>query len=762
MQRLNNCLIAIFVVFIFGVPALAALPQTINYQGYLKSSDGTPVNSAVDVTFALYAAESGGAALWSETRGVTPENGVYSVQLGSAAPFPANLFTNDNLFLGVKVANETEMTPRRQFTPVPYAIRAVSADTAGGVAPGSVTDSAITGPISDGKLSANVALLGNAQTVTGVKTFTPSGSSAPFVVAAGKSGMVANLNTEMVGGQKLADLDNRYVNPAQPRPTTAQVATLRWDQVGNGVSGTYAAGSNPAGILFDGNNLWVASYTGANNLTKINPASGAVLANYAVAGSHVGIAFDGTSIWVANRSGSSVSKVNPSNGAILGTYTVGANPWGIAFDGTSIWVANNGSLSVSKINPSSGAILGTYNVGNNPRYIAYDGTNIWVTNNGSNSVTKLNTSGAALGTYTVGTGPEGIAFDGTSIWVANWGSSNVTKLNPATGTVLGAYPVGTGPAGIAFDGTHIWVGNYSGNSLSKLNPGTGAVLGTFATGTNPWGIAFDGANIWSANWGSSNLTKLANVGVQIGSQSVGTAQLATAAVSTTQLADMAVATAKLADAAVTGSKLADGSVASVKLADGSVTSAKLAGGAVTSAKIYLDENVSLNHNDLKLLYGDTNHGLGWYGAGKLFSGANVDGPALYGYSGGALGTTNGGQKIALSWNSSGNVSVPAKLSAGPGQTGTPIAYGVFASDGTRNNGSANMSCTWVSGNSWYECVISGEEYHFLTHITNVTPVGAYSLVVPATSSVAGHLLVILFNNSGNKVQSGFAVTVYRP
>src|SRR5262249_38746630 len=56
--------------------------------------------------------------------------------------------------------------------------------------------------------------------------------------------------------------------------------------------------------------------------------------------------------------------------------------------------------------------------------------------------------------------------------------------------------------------------------------------------------------------------------------------------------------------------------------------------------------------------GDYNHGVGWYGANKLFKGVNVDGPVLYGYSGGALGsvqTTN--QNIALNWKPNGFVGI---------------------------------------------------------------------------------------------------------
>lgn len=55
---------------------------------------------------------------------------------------------------------------------------------------------------------------------------------------------------------------------------------------------------------------------------------------------------------------------------------------------------------------------------------------------------------------------------------------------------------------------------------------------------------------------------------------------------------------------------------------------------------------------------DNNHGLGWFGPGKPFSGVQLDGPVLFGYSGGALGTEHQGtETIALAWNQFGNVGI---------------------------------------------------------------------------------------------------------
>ena len=73
-------------------------------------------------------------------------------------------------------------------------------------------------------------------------------------------------------------------------------------------------------------------------------------------------------------------------------------------------------------------------------------------------------------------------------------------------------------------------------------------------------------------------------------------------------------------------------------------------------------------NQILLKNTDTNHGLGYYdGSGSTtvsgFAGKTIDGPVLYGWSGGALGTINGGvssQLIALQWNNSGQVFIGAR------------------------------------------------------------------------------------------------------
>lgn len=76
----------------------------------------------------------------------------------------------------------------------------------------------------------------------------------------------------------------------------------------------------------------------------------------------------------------------------------------------------------------------------------------------------------------------------------------------------------------------------------------------------------------------------------------------------------------------------------------------------------------------------SNHGLGWYGTGRLFGGVAIDGPVLYGNAGGALGSnTNGTYNTALRWNAAGQLGVGTATLAGAAASSKLVLQG---NDGT--------------------------------------------------------------------------------
>src|SRR3989344_8021630 len=119
-------------------PALAAVPQTLNYQGKLTDASNVAVaDGNYIMTFRLYTSATAATttALWEEIRTATGDravvtSGLFSVLLGSSTPFTSVNF-NQTLYLGVEVCGTTslagcdgEMTPRKALASVPSAFLA--------------------------------------------------------------------------------------------------------------------------------------------------------------------------------------------------------------------------------------------------------------------------------------------------------------------------------------------------------------------------------------------------------------------------------------------------------------------------------------------------------------------------------------------------------------------------------------------------------------------------------------------------------------
>lgn len=104
--------------------AFAGAPQTISYQGYLKDGAGKPVSVSIPMVFSLYSSGSAQAPVWTEPQTVAVNNGIYSVTLGTAAPFDPSKFSTQ-LYLGIKVGDDiAELQPRQTLSSAPYALQA--------------------------------------------------------------------------------------------------------------------------------------------------------------------------------------------------------------------------------------------------------------------------------------------------------------------------------------------------------------------------------------------------------------------------------------------------------------------------------------------------------------------------------------------------------------------------------------------------------------------------------------------------------------
>ncbi len=210
------------------VSAQGTVPERLSFQGYMEDGSGTPLGQAApanfEVTFRIFPTATGNTSLWTEKQTVTFDKGNYSVLLGQGTEVPPELYptlstvvmnaNGNELYVETTVnisGTPAKILPRLRLLPTPYAFlasKALTADRAlnvngSAIAVGSIPDNrlsanitsgaiadsrlspAITGPVLDSRLSANVALRNAANTFAANQTINGSvGIGTP--AAAGK------------------------------------------------------------------------------------------------------------------------------------------------------------------------------------------------------------------------------------------------------------------------------------------------------------------------------------------------------------------------------------------------------------------------------------------------------------------------------------------------------------------------------------------------------------------------------------------------
>jgi hypothetical protein len=119
-----------------AVSANTVVPSMVNFSGVLTDANGKAMPGAVGAIFSLYKESQGGSPLWMETQNVqTDKAGHYTVALGSTRSqgLPADTFASGEArWLGVQVQGQAEQ-PRVLLMSVPYALKALDAETIGGM-----------------------------------------------------------------------------------------------------------------------------------------------------------------------------------------------------------------------------------------------------------------------------------------------------------------------------------------------------------------------------------------------------------------------------------------------------------------------------------------------------------------------------------------------------------------------------------------------------------------------------------------------------
>jgi hypothetical protein len=193
---MNRILVSLLILFTASV-LYAQIPRTISYQGVLTDNSDNPKPDGEYVfTFSLYD-ETGGEAIWFESKTLNITKGLFSTSLGDQTPFGTSVNFDKQYFLGIKVGDETELSPRIALTSSGYSL---------------TSDNALD--IVDGKVVKSLNGLKDAVTLEGSGGTTINTSGNTITISSSGSG-----GTGIQGIQNT----NNTINITDPNGPTATV-----------------------------------------------------------------------------------------------------------------------------------------------------------------------------------------------------------------------------------------------------------------------------------------------------------------------------------------------------------------------------------------------------------------------------------------------------------------------------------------------------------------------------------------------------------
>ena len=207
------------------------------------------------------------------------------------------------------------------------------------------------------------------------------------------------------------------------------------------IEGSIAAGEGGVWVI-------TATESGDTNLTRFNPASGAVDAIIPLPSNSAGVVVDFGAVWVTGTNNGELYRIDPRTNTIMSTVKLHEWPRFIASGEGSIWVFNQSDGTVQRIDGKTAKLQATIETGlpGKRSDIACGGGYVWISAPGtpvSQIDPRTNTLVREFKGSLMGEEADTIRYGASSLWVSGW---TVYRIRPPDWGHIARLPSDRAPA----------------------------------------------------------------------------------------------------------------------------------------------------------------------------------------------------------------------------------------------------------------------------------------------------------------------------
>jgi virginiamycin B lyase len=247
-------------------------------------------------------------------------------------------------------------------------------------------------------------------------------------------------------------------------------AVQRIDPTTGRVIATVPVGPNPCnGMAIGFGRVWAPDCV-TNTLYAIDPATNRVTRRVRVAavasGGEGTIAAGEGGVWLATSS-DEISRIDPRTGSVVAKIAAPRDSYGIATGFGAVWATGSEGV-VSRIDPSTNAVVERIHVAPLPRFIAVGEGAVWVLSEGDGTVSRIDpASNQVRAIRTRAAGSRGyIAAGEGGVWVTVPGTL-LLRIDPATNQVTARY-TGPGVQRLSVGFGAVWLSNLHAGTVWRI------------------------------------------------------------------------------------------------------------------------------------------------------------------------------------------------------------------------------------------------------------------------------------------------------